>query len=97
MMLLIYLLKPLNSEVFLSCLKKAINAIQEQENMEKQKKMLSKFFKENQSLLKKQFIETLLINPVTSFSPEQPRQCLSLGLNPDLFYLIGLSVTLRTG
>lgn len=64
-----YLLKPLNSEVFLSCLKKAINAIQEQENMEKQKKMLSKFFKENQSLLKKQFIETLLINPVTSFSP----------------------------
>ena len=85
-----YLLKPLNSEVFLSCLKKAINAIQEQENMEKQKKMLSKFFKENQSLLKKQFIETLLINPVTSFSPEQLRQCLSLGLNPDLFYLIGV-------
>ena len=58
--------------------------------MEKQKKMLSKFFKENQSLLKKQFIETLLINPVTSFSPEQLRQCLSLGLNPDLFYLIGV-------
>ena len=85
-----YLLKPLNSEVFLSCLKKAINAIQEQENMEKQKKILSKFFKENQSLLKKQFIETLLINPVTSFSPEQLRQCLSLGLNPDLFYLIGV-------
>lgn len=52
--------------------------------------MLSKFFKENQSLLKKQFIETLLINPVTSFSPEQLRQCLSLGLNPDLFYLIGV-------
>ena len=60
------------------------------QNMEKQKKMLSKFFKENQSLLKKQFIETLLINPVTSFSPEQLRQCLSLGLNPDLFYLIGV-------
>lgn len=40
--------------------------------------------------MKKQFIETLLINPVTSFSPEQLRQCLSLGLNPDLFYLIGV-------
>lgn len=52
--------------------------------------MLSRFFKENQSLLKKQFMETLLINPVTSFSPEQLRQCLSLGLNPDLFYLIGI-------
>lgn len=85
-----YLLKPLNSESFLACLKKAINAIQEQENIEKQKEMLSRFFKENQSLLKKQFMETLLINPVTSFSPEQLRQCLSLGLNPDLFYLIGI-------
>ena len=85
-----YLLKPLNSDIFLACLKKAINAVQEQENIEKQKEMLSRFFKENQSLLKKQFMETLLINPVTSFSPEQLRQCLSLGLNPDLFYLIGI-------
>ena len=41
-----YLLKPLNSEAFLACLKKAINAIQEQENIEKQKEMLSRFFKE---------------------------------------------------
>ena len=85
-----YLLKPLNSEVFLSCLKKAITAVQEQADTEKQKEMLSKFFKENQSLLKKQFMEKLLINPITSFSPEQLRQCLSLGLNPDLFYLIGV-------
>lgn len=85
-----YLLKPLNSDIFLACLKKAINAVQEQGNIEKQKEMLSRFFKENQSLLKKQFMETLLINPVTSFSPEQLRQCLSLGLNPDLFYLIGI-------
>ena len=40
------LLKPLNSEVFLSCLKKAINAIQEQENMEKQKKQLQDTYDE---------------------------------------------------
>ena len=85
-----YLLKPLNSETFLSCLKKAINTLQEQENTEKQKEMLSKFFKENQTLLKKQFMETLLINPITSFSPELLRQCISLGLNPDFFYLIGI-------
>lgn len=56
----------------------------------KSRKNAFQIFKENQSLLKKQFIETLLINPVTSFSPEQLRQCLSLGLNPDLFYLIGV-------
>ena len=39
-----YLLKPLNSEVFLSCLKKAINAIQEQE-IWKSRKILSKFLR----------------------------------------------------
>ena len=74
----------------LTLIDKVQQNIDEQEAKEMQKKMLSKFFKENQSLLKKQFIETLLINPVTSFSPEQLRQCLSLGLNPDLFYLIGV-------
>ena len=33
----------------------------------KSRKNAFQIFKENQSLLKKQFIETLLINPVTSF------------------------------
>lgn len=40
-----YLLKPLKSEVFLSCLKKAINTIQEQENTQKQKKFSPDFLR----------------------------------------------------
>lgn len=35
-------------------------------------------------------MEPLLINPVTSLSPELLHQCISLGMNPDLFYLHGI-------
>ena len=85
-----YLLKPLNYDTFISCLKKAVSAIQERENAQLQKEMLEKFFKENHLTLKKQFMETLLINPVSGFSPELFHQCTSLGLNPERFCLIGV-------
>lgn len=85
-----YILKPLNHNDFISCLKKAVNFIHTRESNQKQKEMLSKFFKENQLLLKKQFMETLLINPISHFSPEVIHQYVSLGLNPDTFCLIGI-------
>lgn len=85
-----YLLKPLNYDTFISCLKSAVSAMKEKENEQMQKEMLEKFFKENRLLLKKQYMETLLLNPVSGFSPEFLHQCISLGLNPQQFCLMGV-------
>ena len=85
-----YLLKPLSHDSFISCLKKAILFIQTRENSLKQQEVLSRFFKENHLLLKKQFMETLLISPSAHFSPNILHQCISLGLNPDEFCLMGV-------
>lgn len=85
-----YLLKPIEYTSFISCLKKAVNSIHHEKNTNKQKEMLSKFFKDNQLLLKKQFIETLLLSPAFHVSPDILQQCISLGLNFENFCLVGI-------
>lgn len=85
-----YLLKPLSHDNFISCLQKAVSTIQAKENSQKQKELLSRFFKENQLLLKKQLMETLLINPLSHVSPDLIHQCVSLGIHSESFCLIGV-------
>ena len=85
-----YLLKPITRETLLSCLKKAVSSWETDARTKKLADILSQFYKENHALLKKQFLENLLINPLSGFSTDLLTQSVSLGLKFDRFCMIGI-------
>ena len=90
-----YLLKPITRETLLSCLKKAVSSWETDARTKKLADILSQFYKENHALLKKQFLENLLINPLSGFSTDLLTQSVSLGLKFDRFCMIGIRCRIR--
>lgn len=91
-----YLLKPVTKETLLPCLDKAVSSWELHERTRKLSATLTQFYKENRSLLKKQFLENLLINPLSSFSTDFFRQSVSLGLKFERFCMIGIRCDMRS-
>lgn len=59
-----YLLKPIDKEKLLSCLQKAINTFQDKMKNKEFSLILKKYYKENYDILKKQFIDNLILSPI---------------------------------
>lgn len=85
-----YLLKPVTQETLLSCLDKAVSSWEIEARTKKLAATLTQFYKENHTLLKKQFLENLLINPLSGFSADLLKQSVSLGLKFGRFCMIGI-------
>lgn len=90
-----YLLKPITPESLLPCLNKVVSAWELQERTKKLSATLTQFYKENCTLLKKQFLENLLINPLSGFSTDFFRQSVSLGLKFERFCMIEIRCDMR--
>ncbi len=91
-----YLLKPITQEALLPCLHKAVASWEFSERTRKLSATLTQFYKENHALLKKQFLENLLINPLSGFSTDFFQQSVSLGLKFERFCMIGIRCDMRS-
>lgn len=92
-----YLLKPITQETLLPCLDKAVSSWELKERTRKLSAALTQFYRENRTLLKKQFLENLLVNPLSGFSTAFFQQSVSLGLNFERFCMIGIRCDMRNG
>lgn len=76
-----YLLKPVQADLLLSCIGRAVQRHRQMEDSKKLSDALAAFYKNNSEVLRRQFFENLLLDPVHASSLEEEKQALALGMN----------------
>lgn len=85
-----YLLKPIQNDIFIDCLKRAITEWQKRFHTQKLNSLLSEFYNKNINILMSQYLESMLISPLPVNGGLSKDQIITLGFNFNLFCIIGI-------
>lgn len=90
-----YLLKPVQQDELFACLNKAKQRYSQRDNNRKLTAVPTSFYENKKEILKKQFLEELLLNPTGTEKLELKKQALVLGLDFSHYRLISIQCNLE--